>query len=342
MAAIDLEIVQSLERRAVLARQVGELGVTEQAGSLPPPPQASEPSLERALPESLAPEAVRSVLREVHAATRPLEAPVRVVYLGPEGGFGRAGAAMQFGQTARLTPAEDVLLVLDEVVRRRADFAVIPAESSAEGPDGASILALMGTDLVLVAKVEVAATLSLMSPTGELDGVDRVFAWAGDRIACQRYLTTSLERATVVDVRSPAAGCEMVRLEPHCAVIAPETFGMSLGLLPIQTNIADRADLSLRFGIVSARPASRTGLDTTACAFTVHDQPGALFDVLRHFAERGINLKTIQSRPLPGERWNYLFYVEVTGHVTDRPVVTALEAIKRQTRLLKVLGSFPS
>jgi chorismate mutase/prephenate dehydratase len=76
--------------------------------------------------------------------------------------------------------------------------------------------------------------------------------------------------------------------------------------------------------------------------FGVHDEPGALFDVLKHFAERGVSLRTIQSRPAPGERWTYLFFVEVSGHATDRPVVTAFEAIKRQTRFLRVLGSFPA
>jgi chorismate mutase/prephenate dehydratase len=74
----------------------------------------------------------------------------------------------------------------------------------------------------------------------------------------------------------------------------------------------------------------------------VNDEPGALFDVLKHFAERGINLKTIQTQPMSGEDWNRLFYIEVSGHVTDRAVITALEEIKRQAKLLKVLGSFPS
>jgi chorismate mutase / prephenate dehydratase len=86
----------------------------------------------------------------------------------------------------------------------------------------------------------------------------------------------------------------------------------------------------------------RSGHDTTCLLFSVDDSPGALFDVLRHFAERGINLKRLQSRPVHGAGWDYLFYVEVSGHITDRAVVTALEAVKRATKYLRVLGSFPS
>jgi len=64
--------------------------------------------------------------------------------------------------------------------------------------------------------------------------------------------------------------------------------------------------------------------------------------VLGHFAERGINLKKIQSRPVRGDSWDYIFYVEVSGHVTDRAVVTAMEAVKGSTKYLKLLGSFPT
>ena len=63
--------------------------------------------------------------------------------------------------------------------------------------------------------------------------------------------------------------------------------------------------------------------------------------MLKHFAERGVNLRKIQSRPSEGDNWEYLFVIEVTGHVTDRAVVTALEGVKKQTRTLKVLGSYP-
>ncbi len=73
----------------------------------------------------------------------------------------------------------------------------------------------------------------------------------------------------------------------------------------------------------------------------IDDSPGSLFAVLRHFAERGINLKKLQSRPVQRETWDHVFYVEIGGHITDRPVVTALEAIKRHTKYLRVLGSFP-
>ncbi len=104
----------------------------------------------------------------------------------------------------------------------------------------------------------------------------------------------------------------------------------------------------VRFAIVSARPARRAERNTTCLVFGVQDRPGALFEILRHFAERGLNLGKVQSRPLlhakvfGGSGWDYLFYVEIEGHETDRPMVSALDLVRRSAKFLRVLGSYPS
>ena len=94
--------------------------------------------------------------------------------------------------------------------------------------------------------------------------------------------------------------------------------------------------------MVGARPSSRTGDDVTSLVFSVQDAPGSLLDVLKVFAERGINLSNIQSHPVEGQTWQYLFYVDMAGHFTDRPLVMAFEEMKRITRFFKVLGSYPA
>src|SRR5262249_7330761 len=106
-------------------------------------------------------------------------------------------------------------------------------------------------------------------------------------------------------------------------------------------NIGDEGEVRIRYGIVSRLPAPRSGTDATVLLFGVHDRPGALHDVLLHFKERNCSLRKIQSHPVPGERWEYVFYVEVSGHMTDRPLVAALEGVKRDAKMLKIIGSFP-
>jgi chorismate mutase/prephenate dehydratase len=104
--------------------------------------------------------------------------------------------------------------------------------------------------------------------------------------------------------------------------------------------VRDDGDERVRYAIVGNRPSSRTGSDLTGLVFAVSDSPGALHEILKQFAERGVNLTKIQSRPTPGESWQYLFFIEVQGHATDRAIIGAIEDVRRLSKFFKVLGSY--
>ncbi|HMR07417.1 MAG TPA: prephenate dehydratase domain-containing protein [Polyangiaceae bacterium] len=338
---LDLGLLKALEARAVLSREAKQL-----LEGQPPVADRGEreaiEALEAASAGVLPEGAIRSIFSEIHAVARGIEQPVRIAYLGPEGGFSHAVAQHQFGPGASFLESVTVADALDEVVRGRAAFAVFPFESSIEGLVQASVNALEPTELVLVAQRSMAATYDLMSRAASLSDVNKVFATAAAHAACERFLEAQLPQVTIVDVRSPVAAAEQALGDETSAALVPEDSGRAAGLSVLQANVGDSADMHFRYGVAGARPASRTGTDTTCLLFNVDDTPGALYDVLRHFAERGINLKKLQSRPVASRGLDYLFYVEVSGHITDRPVVTALESVKRHTKYLRVLGSFAS
>jgi len=125
------------------------------------------------------------------------------------------------------------------------------------------------------------------------------------------------------------------------AAIVPRGCVGTTDLRVARENIGDEGEVRMRYGVVARLPAPRSGPDGTALLFSIHDRPGALHDVLQHFKERNCSLRRIQSHPAPGEKWEYLFYVEVSGHMTDRPLVAALEGVKKEAKMLKIIGSFP-
>ncbi|MBK7582124.1 MAG: ACT domain-containing protein [Myxococcales bacterium] len=337
---IDRALLSKLEERARLSRKVHKLYEGE---NLPADVTEREwlAGLEKQASGELPAEDLRSVFRQVRASARALEQPARVAYLGPEGGFCHATARSYFGESGIYAECATVAEALEEVNRGRAVYAVFPYESSTDGLVLSSIATLEETDLVLVAERTAPAVYDLMSHTANLADVEKVYATAAAHAACERFLERELPKATVIDVRSPVVATELAAGDHGSAALAPAECGRDAGLAGIRSNVGDTLDMSFRYGIAGARPAIRTGNDTTCLLFSVDDSPGALFDVLRHFAERGVNLKKLQSRPVNGKGWDYVFYVEVSGHITDRPVVTALEAVKRATKYLKVLGSFP-
>jgi chorismate mutase/prephenate dehydratase len=343
MAELDRKLASALDERARLSKEVA--GLAEQG--------APVADLERDplrwvddLPESALPkESLRAIFAQVAAAARSLERPTRIAYLGAEGGFSHHMARAQFGVGSTFVECATVADVLEEVRRKRVAYGVFPFDSSVDGLIVPAVSALAETDLVLVAERIQPAVLCLMAapgtgPVGQVQGVERVVATSASHAASELFRKRELPDAVVLDVRSPVEAARLVRDDPRSAAIVPEACGLEHGLEVKKANVGNEPELRYRYGIVGSRPASRSGNDTTCLLFSLDDAPGTLFQVLRHFAERGINLKKIQSRPVRGASWDYVFYVEVAGHVTDRPVVTALEAVKGATKYLKILGSF--
>jgi chorismate mutase / prephenate dehydratase len=192
-----------------------------------------------------------------------------------------------------------------------------------------------------VGEREMAQSLMLMNGSGNPADIEKIYVSPQDHMACVHYLEANHPRALVLDVRSPIMAWELASENHGSAAIVPRGAVGTHDLRVARENIGDEGEVRIRYGVVSRLPAQRSGADATALLFSVHDHPGALHDILQHFKERSCNLRRIQSRPVPGEGWEYLFYVEVSGHLTDRALVAALEGVKREAKTLKIIGSFP-
>jgi chorismate mutase/prephenate dehydratase len=341
MAKLDAQLLVALDKRARAARRLGELR-KDQAPSLPLTDHAAIRALVARSNGEMPQEALRDILREVFAACLALELPVKVAYVGLEGGAGHAATRGRFGRASNLLAAETTVGALDEVARKRAEFAVVPFETAAEGPVQSTILALMASDLRIAEVLDSTFDLHLMNRTGNFADVEKIYATPQDHALCQRFLAAQTPRPAVLDVKTPLMACQLAVEDHGAAALASETFGAQLGLEVARRNVLDGGGDRVRYAVVGSRPSGRTGDDVTALVFSVQDAPGSLLDVLKVFAERGINLSNIQSHPAQGETWNYLFYVEMAGHLTDRPAVMAFEEMKRITRFFKVLGSYPA
>jgi chorismate mutase/prephenate dehydratase len=105
----------------------------------------------------------------------------------------------------------------------------------------------------------------------------------------------------------------------------------------IETN-SENYTRFLEIGYENPEP---TGNDKTTIAFIVAHKPGTLVSVLSEFSSRGVNLSKIESRPRVGKPWEYIFFVELDGHITDAPLASAVEGLEEYTIYIKHLGSYP-
>jgi chorismate mutase/prephenate dehydratase len=336
---IDAQLLGSLEKRAKLSKRIGEL---RKSMTTPPvlPDRGQIEELVGKWTGDIPAGALRHIFREIFAACFSLEQPVVVAYCGLDGGFAHAAARSRFGVAAQYSSADTVAAAIDEVSRQRASYAVVPFETRADGLLQSTIAALTASEVKIVGAFELVVNLQLASRAASIAEIEKVYAIAKDRAHCQRFLANELPGAQVLDVKTPLGASQLAAADPRAAALVHEGFTAEFSLETIKRNVRDDGDERVRYAIVGNRPSSRTGNDVTALVFAVNDSPGALHEILKQFADRGVNLTKIQSRPTPGESWQYLFFIEVEGHATDRAIIGAMEEVRRLSKFLKVVGSY--
>lgn len=339
LTGIDAQMLGTLEKRARIARRLRELRQGQPA-QLPLHDRSHIQAIVSRGTGDMPVEDLQAIFREIYSACLTLELPVKVGYLGPDGGPSYGAARTRFGATADLLALDGVASLLDEVTRKRCEFGILPLETRSEGPVQATVQALTQADLRIVAVVESVLDVHLMNKTGNEGDVEKVYATAQDHARAEKFLSSLARKPPVLDVKSPLVACKLASEDHGAAALAIDTIGLECGLAIARRSVRTQGPEAVRYAVVGTRPAGKSGSDATAVVFSVHDKPGALLDVLKQFADRDINVSKIQSRPSSDDQWVYLFYVEISGHATDRAVVSAFEEVKRMTRFFKVLGSY--
>ncbi len=340
LEAADEALIQALDKRAHATQQLVALRESDPAGHYTLPREIEIVARARELAKTFPKGAIDPVMREVIAASDAMVAPVHVAFLGPVGGFAHAAAKSRFGAATVLRPVDAVADVLEEVARGRARFGVVPLETSTDGAMTATLHGLAQSEVRIAAEVTVLASYHLYSITGNATDVEKVYGTRVSIAACERFIRTQLPKATVIDVPSCDVAVQLA-VEDHGAAVLGTSAIAEDRLRVVRQNCEDTSGVETRFAVVGMELPPRTGVDRTVLALAVSDAPGSLYRALHAFADRNINLTRLESRPVRGEAFRNLFFVELDGHVTDRPVVTAIEELRSASKYVKVLGSYP-
>lgn len=338
----DRQIVSALDARAKAVQTFVELRekAPDTYFSLPSAAEVIQQALEnvRYFPR----DALELTLREMLGACARMIAPVRVAVLGPEGGFAHVAARRQFGSSAEITACETVAGVFEDVQRKRSSFGVVPLESSSDGSVADTLDALASSDARICAELTLPCSYDLVSKTGNVGDIEKIYGTSAAIAACEASLRRDLPRVTMLDVRSGLVAAQLAA-EDHgaAAIVAGFREEDDTGLRRVRERVEDRPGVETRFVVIGHERPPKTGQDRTVLALAVGDAPGSLYRALQPFADRGINLTRIESRPARGTSWRYLFVVELDGHMTDRSVLTAVEEVRAASRHVKLLGSYP-
>jgi chorismate mutase/prephenate dehydratase len=288
-------------------------------------------------------EEIVRLFREIMSACLAQEEPLKVAFLGPEGTFTQTAVYKHFGHSVRALPLPAIDEVFHEVEKGNADFGVVPIENSTEGTVNHTLDRFLNTPLKICGEVELRIHQYLMGRMDDLGRIARVCSHAQSLAQCRGWLNEHLPNVERVPVASNAEAARRARDEAGTAAIAGKTAAEVYGLTLLATEIEDRPDNTTRFFVIGRRLFKASGADRTSLLVSTNTTtgPGALHRLLGPLAKHGINLTRIESRPSQRRKWDYVFFIDIEGHVDDPNVAAALEGLKSQASLYRVLGSYP-
>ena len=339
--ALDAEILQKLNERAAFARKVGSLKV----GQAYRPEREAEVLLRiKQLNQGPLPDEVAARLfREIMSACLALERPITVSYLGPQGTFSELAAKKHFGEGAELKPQASIDEVYRAVESNACDFGVIPVENSTEGAVGRSLDLMPQTPLKICGEVLVRIHHHLMASTPlPYDSVLKVFSHGQSLAQCHEWLNSNLPKAERIAVASNAEAARRASLEPFTAAVAGEMAAAHYGLSLLASNIEDEPNNTTRFLVLGNYAPKPSAHDKTSLVLSAANRSGAVYEMLTPFAQRGVSMSKFESRPSKVAIWEYLFFVDIEGHVDNANVADALAELRKIAGYVKVLGSYPA
>jgi chorismate mutase / prephenate dehydratase len=287
------------------------------------------------------PEAIEDIFQGIFAASRSLQRRVKVAFFGPEATFTHQVAIKHFGRNCEFIPLPSISDVFSEVERNRAEYGVVPIENSTEGMVNHTLDMFMASDLVITAEREERIHQSLLSIAGSLKGIKTVYSHPQALAQCRKWLDLHLPDVAIHEAASTADAAVKATLDPTSAAIASSLAAQIYHLKPVALNIEDSPDNATRFLVIGRNSSAPSGKDKTSIVVSVKDRVGALHDMLNVFKEAKINLTKIESRPTKKKAWQYIFFVDLIGHQSEKNVQHALDALRHQGTQLKVLGSYP-
>jgi chorismate mutase / prephenate dehydratase len=342
--SIDQQLQQLISERARWAQQVGRAKGPLKAAVEYYRPEREAQVLRGVVDRNDGPlpdgELVR-LFREIMSSCLSQQEPLKIGFLGPEGTFSEQAVRKHFGHAAYGLPLGSIEEVFQEVAAGNADFGVVPVENSGQGMIQMTLDMFLVSKATICGEVELRVHQCLLSHTGKMDAIKRIYSHPQSLQQCQAWLRMNLPDAERIPVASNAEAARMARNSDDAAAIAGETAGRVYGLKTIADAIEDRADNTTRFLVIGRTLFAPSGNDRTSLLVAVHDKPGALYDVLKPLAEHGVSMNRIESRPAHTGKWQYAFFIDVSGHVEDAAVQAALKEMEPAAAQVRVLGSYP-
>ena len=270
------------------------------------------------------------------------EIDLEVAFQGEDGSFGQEVAFNLFGRSLKTRQCDTVEEVYNLVQQGSLAHGIVPVENSQEGSIGSTYDLLLESDLMACGEAQIRTTYSLAgNKSSALTSIKKIYAHPQALGQCQAFLRhLGCELIPTYHTLGTVKMIKEKRLSDS-AIVAGEGVAFVSDLKILAREIEDNRWNSTRFFLLGKQDAQPTGNDKTSIVTLLKHQPRALYNVIKEFAEREINLTKVETRPTRKTPWEYHFYIDFEGHRLDSNIAEALEKIEKACLFMKVLGSYP-
>jgi prephenate dehydratase len=281
---------------------------------------------------------------------------MKIGILGPAGTFSETAAELWLkgkevgkGENIEINYYETIFDVSESVLRKEVDYGIVPIENSLEGSVGETLDVLSSEnadEMRIVGEVLVPIKICLVSQS--VAKIRKVVSHPHALAQCKQFirerLKVMIKGVEIKSVDSTARAAKMASQSEEIAALASEEAAQRYGLTILEENVQDK-DSVTRFVVLSSLASgiktAPTGKDKTSVLIYLKDHPGALYEVLGEFAQRGINLTKIESRPSKRAMGDYMFHIDCEGHIEEEEIKEALKGVERKVAMLKIQGAYP-
>jgi prephenate dehydratase len=268
---------------------------------------------------------------------------VRIAFQGIRGAYSEAALLACFGSSADAVGFPLSEQVFDAVEAGQVDGGFVPVENSIAGPVGVNNDLLLERNVFATAEFYLPIEHCLLGRPGDrLEDVKTVCSHPVALAQCREFINAHRMRAVPEYDTAGAAEIVAKRGVPGEAAIASKRCAEAYGLELLAERVQSVPNNITRFlAFRRGGPADSPAGEKTSLAFYVHDHPGALLDCLKKFAEHEINLTRLESRPVPANPFEYVFFVDLLGGHDEGAVKAAIPELRTAARHVKIIGSYP-
>ncbi|MFX1363411.1 MAG: prephenate dehydratase [Promethearchaeota archaeon] len=344
---IDNKLIELLNERSKFVQKIGNLKIKLRMDTHQP--KREKEIIDRIKQKStiLKPMSIEAIWKEIISASKLIQGFVdKVGFLGPKGTFTHQAALEYFPKAGtEFISFNNTLEIFENIAKEIIDFGIIPIENSLQGTVRENLDLLIEKDLFIYGEIELRIIQNLISLNiSDLSKIENIISHPQAFAQTRKWLKTNMPTANLINTSSTAEAVRRVSElnNESYAAIGTEFSSKLYGLKVLNSRIEDDPSNYTRFLIISKKENEYIeGNIKTSIVFVTKHIPGALYGVLKIFADTNINLSKIESRPRRKGRWEYIFLMDFEGDKDNPKIKKAIEKMKENVIWYKILGSYP-